>query len=266
MAKRFTDSEKWKKPWFRKLTPIQKCFWVYLLDQCDQAGFWAVDFDLAGIFIGEEVNEQEMREVFKKQYTELDNGKKWFIQDFIDFQYGELKETNRLHVFVLRILEKQGVSIPLTQLAYGAKDKDKDKVKDKDKEKEGIVKGIFKKPTLEELSQALRSGGLEAALSNDEAQKFLDYYESVGWVVGRTRKPMKNWRGAISTWIKNRRAWEAERKTSERPNPMNLNKKQLANAEALNDFLERKRSTRPGGVRQGDGVALLGVSIPELES
>ena len=47
MAKRFTDTDKWKKKWFRELKPISKCFWSYLLDNCNHAGIWEVDISLA---------------------------------------------------------------------------------------------------------------------------------------------------------------------------------------------------------------------------
>lgn len=33
-----------------------------------------------------------------------------------------------------------------------------------------------------------------------EGEKFMAYFESVGWSVGRSRKPMVSWRGALRTW------------------------------------------------------------------
>lgn len=95
-----------------------------------------MDFALASIFIGQVLDEANIREVFKKQYHEIQGGRRWFIQDFIDFQYGELKDSNRMHGFVLRLLKKQGVLTPLKCPSQGAKDKDKDKDKDK-----GVSKG-----------------------------------------------------------------------------------------------------------------------------
>ena len=138
MAKRFTDSDKWtKKPWFRTLKPAHKLFWVYLLDACNQAGIWEVDFSLASLLIGDSLNESEIMEALKKQYVEIKNGRKWFIPDFIDFQYGELKETNRMHAFILGLLKKEGVSTPLKQVSEGAKDKDK--VLELELDKEGVL-------------------------------------------------------------------------------------------------------------------------------
>ena len=114
-----------------------KVFWIYVLDQCDHAGSWEVDFEAAEFFCSG-INESEIRQVFKKQYQEIDNGKRWFLKDFVDFQYGTLNENNRAHLSVINILlkykliENKGLIRPL----QGYKDKDKDKVKVKVKEKE----------------------------------------------------------------------------------------------------------------------------------
>ncbi len=31
-------------------------------------------------------------------------------------------------------------------------------------------------------------------------EQFFDYYQSCGWVVGKSRKPMKDWQAAVRTW------------------------------------------------------------------
>lgn len=58
-----------------------------------------------------------------------------------------------------------------------------------------------KKPTLEEITAYC----LER---NDDIdpQSFLDYYDANGWVQGKGRKPIVDWKAAIRTWEKNRRA------------------------------------------------------------
>lgn len=54
----------------------------------------------------------------------------------------------------------------------------------------------FIKPTLSEVSEyCIERGG------KVDAQKWLDYYESNGWKVGRN--PMKDWRAAVRTWERN---------------------------------------------------------------
>lgn len=53
----------------------------------------------------------------------------------------------------------------------------------------------FQKPTIEEIRQYCQEKGY-----NVDAEQFFNFYESKGWVVGKS--PMKNWRAAVSTWNK----------------------------------------------------------------
>lgn len=32
-------------------------------------------------------------------------------------------------------------------------------------------------------------------------QAFIDYFESVGWLIGHSKKPMKSWKGAVGNWV-----------------------------------------------------------------
>lgn len=149
MAKRFTDSNKYKKPFIRALPGAYKLLWDYLYHDCDHAGIWIVDFEIAQLYIGSDmpVSEKKALEIFNKnevRIIEFDGGKKWFLPGFIDFQYGELKENNRLHLSVIHILDKNNLykNKALTSPLQGAKDKykDKDKEQYKDKEEVGIEK------------------------------------------------------------------------------------------------------------------------------
>lgn len=140
MALRLTDTDKWKKTWFRNLTPLQKCFWQYLCDNCNHAGIWEIDFNLAEFMIGEKLDEKNLREQFKKQYIEIDNGKRWFIIDFVNFQYNVLNPKVSCHKSVLRLLSPyknllkgyarvgKGLSKGCQTLKDIAKDKDKDNI------------------------------------------------------------------------------------------------------------------------------------------
>lgn len=64
----------------------------------------------------------------------------------------------------------------------------------------------FKRPTVEEL----RAYAVEIAWPKFEAEGFLDHYEAVGWVVGRNRTPMKDWKAAVRLWRRNQREWAGE--------------------------------------------------------
>ena len=56
MTRRFTETEKWADPWFRALQPQHKLAWMYLVDNCDVAGFLDLDQLLANFQIGFEVD------------------------------------------------------------------------------------------------------------------------------------------------------------------------------------------------------------------
>lgn len=53
----------------------------------------------------------------------------------------------------------------------------------------------FVKPTIEEIKAYVKEKGY-----NVDAERFFSYYESKGWIVGKS--PMKNWKAAVSTWVK----------------------------------------------------------------
>jgi hypothetical protein len=58
-VKRFTETIKWVDPWFRELSPIQKCVFLYCCDNCDNAGFIEVDFSGWAFHIGCKAKEIE---------------------------------------------------------------------------------------------------------------------------------------------------------------------------------------------------------------
>lgn len=109
MAKRFTDTDKWKKPFIRSLDAPYKLLWFYILDDCDHAGIWQVDFEVASIRTGQKLDEKTALKIFSERIEIFDGGAKWFIKDFVFFQYGELNSKNRLHQSVINILTKHKV-------------------------------------------------------------------------------------------------------------------------------------------------------------
>jgi len=150
MAKRFTDTDKYKKPFIRGLKGAYKLLWDYLYHECDNSGVWIVDFDIAQIYLGMDmpINKREALEVFNSdevKIVEIDGGKKWFIPSFLTFQYGQLSPENRFHKSILLKLSQNGIDLnkPLTSPLQGSKDKDMDKDMDKNKDKEPEPDLIF---------------------------------------------------------------------------------------------------------------------------
>ena len=56
-----------------------------------------------------------------------------------------------------------------------------------------IPKKVFKKPTIEEIRKYCNERN-----NNVDAERFYDFYESKGWMVGSNK--MKDWKAAIRTW------------------------------------------------------------------
>jgi hypothetical protein len=114
MAKRFTDTEKYKKHFVRSLKAPYKLLWDYILCDCNHAGIWIVDFEAARMYLGKDVKicERAALEAFnkdEKRVIPIDYGEKWFIVGFIEYQYGELNPRNRVHASVIKMLERYGL-------------------------------------------------------------------------------------------------------------------------------------------------------------
>jgi hypothetical protein len=127
MAKRLSDTDKWKKPFFKSLPTEYKLFWLYLLDDCDHAGVWHVDIEVAELRLGTKLSLQKAQGYFSKNIVVLDGGTKWFIPDFISFQYGAFNEDNKMFKSILPVLNKYDL-IPLLSPIYGVKVKEKEMV------------------------------------------------------------------------------------------------------------------------------------------
>lgn len=65
---------------------------------------------------------------------------------------------------------------------------------------QNIVKR-FTPPTVHDVSQYMAEKGLTATEVFKQANIFVDFYESKGWMVGKNK--MKSWQAAVRNWLKN---------------------------------------------------------------
>jgi len=168
MAKRFTDSEIWKKQrWFKKLNPIDKLVFFYLKDECDHAGFYKIDiisliedigledkFDINEFInrINKDYDPISGEQIVKERLKIVSNNYIW-ITGFIKFQYqnkeGLINQKIPAVKSALAILKKHNVFdeslnkgyitlvnslSPLKEGLQTVKDKDRDKDIDMDKD------------------------------------------------------------------------------------------------------------------------------------
>lgn len=159
MAKRLTDTTKWQDAWFMDLPSKYKLFWLFLLDACDHAGIWKVNFKVASFCIGEHLEPSEVKRFLVGRVNVISD-EYWQLQKFIDFQYGGVKNDAvgksvqkilKTHKMDFEIAPTKGLRSPY----QGTKDKDKDKVMDKVKVKEHFI--LEENQTPEELFKELTS-------------------------------------------------------------------------------------------------------------
>lgn len=143
------------------LPPRLKCLWRFLTERCDQSGVWEPNWQLATIYIGENVSANDLS-AFGKQIEILDSGKV-FIPDFINFQYGRISESSPAHNPVFRAIEKNKLSNRVfNRVSNTLKEEEKEEDKEKEKEiltdKAKIEKEIFTDEQFMEILQMTHKG------------------------------------------------------------------------------------------------------------
>lgn len=72
------------------------------------------------------------------------------------------------------------------------------------------VNAHFVAPTFDEVKTYMLTRGKTEPTAGREAQKFLDYYDSIGWKVGRNS--MKDWPASVRSWFNRQEDREAPKK------------------------------------------------------
>ena len=207
MAKRFTDTEKWKDDWYLSINNDTRIVYQWLIDNCDIAGMIRKEFTMLNYCCHAQLDEHKLLAMFKDKVFEC--GGFFFIPTFVKHQYPRGLNSNKPAVVAARLLLEKHSEIPIIRESLGnhyKMIKDKDKDKDKDKEVVKAVKAVdsavkviparnsnFVKPTTQEVQDYALSIGFTL-----NGGSFVDFYESKGWVVGRA--PMRDWRAAVRTW------------------------------------------------------------------
>ena len=101
---------------------------------------------------------------------------------------------------------------------YEDKEEEKDKEEETETHKDKATK--FTKPTLDEVKDYAKK--IDA---NIDCENFIDFYESKGWYIGKTK--MKNWKACVNTWKR-------------RTNSSNLKFDKQASILEINDIKEDK--------------------------
>ena len=104
------ETELVMKPWYRLLSPKQKCLWIWIVSRCDMAGVLDIDWGLTSFAIGEEVSIDDIAgmngNVIKLTDTKI------FVPDFIGFQNKHIQADNKVHFGIRRCLNYHAELFP----------------------------------------------------------------------------------------------------------------------------------------------------------
>jgi hypothetical protein len=210
MAKRFTDTDKWRDEWWQSLSNDYKIIWQYLLDHCDHAGTIKGEFKLMGFMCDVKIDPAQFWKTFRHKVIQIDNTDRWLIVSFCKNQYPSGITSNKPAIVSVRnILLKYNVLSIIEQSFNNHypmikdKDMDMDTDMDTDMDDEKGISIIEKKTTAlaprnvppDQMHQYFCELGFP-----QEAAKFIDYYSSNGWKVGRN--PMKDWQATARNWCR----------------------------------------------------------------
>ena len=190
--KRFSDAEKWKDEWFSNLSNDNKVVWIYLLDDCDNAGVWKKNLRLLNFNCNTNLTEEDLITIFGSRLVRISDDK-FLIKKFCEFQYGTdwLEKNSKPILSAKNILIKEGLLIEnsngkltlsklfdnsldtlnkeLDNSYLTTKDKDKDKEQDKEQEKDKDKEQVKEQ---EQVKNQVRKKDLDRLPKEDKIEVF----------------------------------------------------------------------------------------------
>lgn len=193
--KRFTDTEKWSDPWFRRLTSPAKQLWGYATDRCDKTGLVELDLELVTLDVGQLVGSEHISELSSR--IEDCGGGKFFLPKFINFQYGLLTDSCPPHRSIIELVKKHGLikdgllyHYPNATLAIGLKTR-----QEEDKTRQEMVKVGDRTSTTQSDEDWIK--GLEANIAYQGINIRVEFGKMVAWCGVQRKQPSRrrfiNW-------------------------------------------------------------------------
>lgn len=205
--KRFTETLKWDDPWFRSLKGVEKLVFLYVIDRCNNAGFWEIDE--AGMAFQTKLSEAHIAGAWQGLARGLIVAGGWvWVRRFLRHQKNEkLNPENNAHTQIIALLAEQVERFdnepefqkflapyqPLISPKLGAQVE----VEVQEKVKKGSAEGRI--PAIEEAYEY----GREIGMNESEVDAWFDHFSSNGWKISG-KAPMKDWRAALRNGNRNK--------------------------------------------------------------
>lgn len=238
MSSRLSSTDKWKDAWFNSLSPNAKLLFFYLVENCDNAGFYEINKKFIMFFTGLD-NDNLVNAItqLKKSYIKSNDGLRIWVINFLKYQKKTpLNFENNNHKQIISIIKynlnneqlfkgcaklksilpsdfqitkrkKKEVPNYDYTLAIATETPTNDLNTNTDLEVPKIILNReviiatprFKKPTLSEVEDYMKENDFEFYVA--ESSRFFNYFESKAWMVGKS--PMKYWKMAVVNWCSN---------------------------------------------------------------
>lgn len=110
--RRFTETQKWDDPWFRELAGSHKLVFLYILDRCNNAGFWEVDE--SALAFHTKLDAKHFEGAFKALERGLQGASGWvWVKNFLKHQKNDqLNPANPAHRQIIALLRDQAERFP----------------------------------------------------------------------------------------------------------------------------------------------------------
>lgn len=193
MAKRFINPD-WKA--LRKLNSRLREAFFYCWDKADACGVYELDKVYMKADLGFSLSIAELSSL---PQVSIHPGEKIFFKNFIEINYGELKENYNPHKPAFRALSKHNISSlnqACPKLEEEGEEEDKEE-EEGEEEKEGVGRKRFKPPNAEEVAAYMAEINYPA-LVQEESETFIDHYTGNGWMRGKNK--VKDWKSVVRTW------------------------------------------------------------------
>jgi hypothetical protein len=228
MAKRFTDTDKWKDEWYTELPNDYKIIWQYLLDTCDNAGIYKRNIKLLNIMCNTNVSETDILNAFKLRVTPISD-EKWIINKFCVFQYGPdfLESKNKAVISVVNKLIENNLyqsstntllipypsSINTLSIPYGysidtPKEQEQEQVKEQVKEQEQYQYSDRAKGNTKNIAERLLDVLMDADSDDLKYHRAVEDWRELGGIEGVSEllewdeSQKNNWKNKLETIYK----------------------------------------------------------------
>ena len=108
MGRRMVETDRWNKPWYRKLGPHGRDIWNWLNDNVELSGVWEIDLERFSFEVGFDVTMEQIEKVFGDRIRKLPDNKLW-IPAIANFQNPALSDKCNAHIKIIARMKQLGI-------------------------------------------------------------------------------------------------------------------------------------------------------------